>query len=388
MPTLKQEIIYFNDAFGKIRPNCQMFFYEAGTTTQKNTYTQPDLLPANTNPWPLVSDGAGVFPPIFLESGGYRIIVKDKDGVTFIDRDDINVAETTILSTSDFYFEDLTNAKLGASINGETINLQVGQVVSTVNKNTAYDGLGATWLVVAGGTGTADDDLYADLDNGLQLKKIRNQVPWTLNSYTATGADTIALTRKAENPVNIAYAEGQHYFWVASGTNTGAVTVNVDSLGAKTLKHPNGDALAAGDIVLGQSLEAEYDGTDMVLVSGYSRKESFLQYSLSTLFSGSSAAVDLSALPGGYPGDGFYKVTLDSGTTSSLIHIVEAVNSDATGRITFTGTNPNGTIEIYVVRYIPPNISGSRLQITNAGKSLFVSNVTKIEKISPSQTGV
>lgn len=54
----------------------------------------------------------------------------------------------------------------------------------------------------------------------------------------------------------------------ASNTNTGATTVNVDSLGAKSIKRLNGDDLAAGDIVSGGIYDIAFDGTNYVLLTG------------------------------------------------------------------------------------------------------------------------
>ena len=108
MPTLKQEILYYNDSAGLIRPGAKIYAFDSvATTTPKKTYTSSSL--AVENPHPVVADGAGVFPPIWLEAGGYGIVWKDQDDVQFQARDNINIAETTILSTSDFYFSDLSD---------------------------------------------------------------------------------------------------------------------------------------------------------------------------------------------------------------------------------------------------------------------------------------
>lgn len=52
----------------------------------------------------------------------------------------------------------------------------------------------------------------------------------------------------------------------AANANTGASTINVDGLGAKTIKRYNGDPLIAGDILVGQLVVLGYDGTDFRLV--------------------------------------------------------------------------------------------------------------------------
>jgi hypothetical protein len=229
MPTLKQERVFENDAFGRTRPGAKMYFYEAGTNIQKNTYT--DVALTSANPWPLVADGAGVFPQAFLESGGYKIVYTDSSDVQFDVRDNVNVAETTILSTSDFYFDNLVDAKLGASINGTTIDLQVGQIVRTAGKVTSTDGLGAEWIVVAAGTGTADDDLYADLDNGLQIKRLFNQL---YSGRNLSEIQTLGVTAQNSSRDNllpdVASFTKTSGFWKISNNARVASTLNWSSV--------------------------------------------------------------------------------------------------------------------------------------------------------------
>lgn len=69
-----------------------------------------------------------------------------------------------------------------------------------------------------------------------------------------------------------AYAAGQRFVFKAANTNTGSATLNVNSLGAKTLKKKDVansaiSTLDAGDIIQGGIYTAFYDGTDMVLES-------------------------------------------------------------------------------------------------------------------------
>jgi hypothetical protein len=66
------------------------------------------------------------------------------------------------------------------------------------------------------------------------------------------------------------YQTGARYSLVSAAGNTGAVTVNISSLGAKTVKKVSGGAiadLASGDIVTGQALLLQYDGTFLQLLS-------------------------------------------------------------------------------------------------------------------------
>lgn len=80
-----------------------------------------------------------------------------------------------------------------------------------------------------------------------------------------TDAYTITYT-----PALAAYVSGERYSFVANGDTTGTATLNINSLGAKTIKKVTSGgkvALAAGDIKNTQPVTVEYDGTDMILVT-------------------------------------------------------------------------------------------------------------------------
>ena len=78
-----------------------------------------------------------------------------------------------------------------------------------------------------------------------------------------SGIDTIS---GSGSPQVTAYVTGQMFWFVASGTNTGATTLNIDSLGAKNITRGTA-ALAAGDIVNGAVALVVYDGTQFQLLS-------------------------------------------------------------------------------------------------------------------------
>lgn len=62
------------DATGVPIPGAQLFFYQSGTNTPLNTYSDPLLTTPNSNPVP--ANGAGVFPNIFL-NGNYKVVLTD-----------------------------------------------------------------------------------------------------------------------------------------------------------------------------------------------------------------------------------------------------------------------------------------------------------------------
>lgn len=89
-----------------------------------------------------------------------------------------------------------------------------------------------------------------------------------LNDYKAdTGAANAYVITPA--PVITAYAAGQIFTFKAANTNTLTSTLNVNAVGAKTIKR-NGAELGAGDIISGQIYMVEYDGTDFQLITSVS----------------------------------------------------------------------------------------------------------------------
>lgn len=64
-----------------------------------------------------------------------------------------------------------------------------------------------------------------------------------------------------------AYAAGNGFRFVAAGTNTGATTLNINAVGAKSITKSGLSPLVAGDIVSGGTYEVVYDGTQFQLVT-------------------------------------------------------------------------------------------------------------------------
>jgi hypothetical protein len=84
--------------------------------------------------------------------------------------------------------------------------------------------------------------------------------------YLASVAGTNTITGSL-NPAITAYAAGQTFRFVAAASNTGAVTININSLGAKAITKEGATALSAGDILINALYEIVYDGTQFQLVN-------------------------------------------------------------------------------------------------------------------------
>lgn len=78
--------------------------------------------------------------------------------------------------------------------------------------------------------------------------------------YAATsGTDTYTITL---SPAPAAYATGQRFLIKIGSANTGAATINVNSLGAKSLVKGVSTALVAGDLLANKFYVIVYDGTN------------------------------------------------------------------------------------------------------------------------------
>lgn len=70
------------------------------------------------------------------------------------------------------------------------------------------------------------------------------------------------------SPAISAYATGQVFVWKASVSNTAASTININSVGTKSIKRIDGADVSVGDIIAGYIYTIVYDGTNFVILSG------------------------------------------------------------------------------------------------------------------------
>jgi hypothetical protein len=88
-----------------------------------------------------------------------------------------------------------------------------------------------------------------------------------LYAADAGGTDAYAIT---VTPAPSSYISGMGFHFKANTANTGPATLNVNGLGAKTLKKFNSGGkvdLETGDILVSQPVDVIYDGVDMVVLS-------------------------------------------------------------------------------------------------------------------------
>jgi hypothetical protein len=131
------------------------------------------------------------------------------------------------------------------------------------------------------------------------------QVQNSFGSFlTVSGTDTITAT---VSPALTAYTSGQMFAFVAGNTNTGAVTINISSLGAKAITKTGNTALVASDLIANYLYIIVYDGTQFQVVGVSST--TFANLTISGVLTLSGAGVQLTS-----SGTGAWKMPV--GTTA------------------------------------------------------------------------
>jgi len=165
----------FADVGKGITPSdgAKLFFFETGTSTPKNTYSDEALTTPNANP--VVADSNGLFGNIFV-AGIYSVVLKDKNNVQIWQADPVggNLVE----------FDTLSDA-----VSADPL---IGMKIRTYGYSSIGDFGGNDYEVVAAGTGTADGGSFIDTATN-QLKAIfQPVVSWAQFGALPSAGDVTA----------------------------------------------------------------------------------------------------------------------------------------------------------------------------------------------------
>lgn len=145
----------------------------------------------------------------------------------------------------------------------------------------------------ANATATGDMILVQDIsDSGTNEPKkcsLANLLPQTLRQGVqqyATGTLSAGVYSVALSPVATAYTAGMVVRFKADSSNSGAVDINVNAIGAANLWTRAGAELAANDILANQIVEAVYDGTNFYVMHVISAGEITATHATEALRSG------------------------------------------------------------------------------------------------------
>lgn len=115
--------------------------------------------------------------------------------------------------------------------------------------------------MISNGTVKDEDNMASDSATAIPTQQsVKAYVDEKVKSYAADAGstDSYAITL---SPAPAAYSDGMKVVFKANTANTGPATLDVNGLGAKTIKKLHDQDLADGDIESGQIVTLVYDGT-------------------------------------------------------------------------------------------------------------------------------
>lgn len=151
----------------------------------------------------------------------------------------------------------------GTTADGAELDAEINDIATALTQSLAKDGQTVpTANLPMGGFKHTNVNTASARTEYARASQVQDGAFTYLSSVS--GADTIT----ASAPIGLsAYAAGQEFRFVSIGANTGAVTLNINSIGAKPVTKDGATALAAGDIASGAVCVVVYDGTQFQLVS-------------------------------------------------------------------------------------------------------------------------
>lgn len=197
-----------------------------------------------------------------------------------------------------------------------------------------------TYAIVKPEVGASADTWGSKLNAGL------DKIDASLRAITTTGsANAYVLTSGLSLA---AYATGQTFRIIPNFINTSTATINVDGLGAKSLR-VNGSALTGTELQTSRVYEVAYDGSNFNVISspipGWVQRSVLLGMTLTNNATDAVNDIDVSS---GFAGDSSFValIALSSGITKRL-DAAWALGTNQGGLD--TGSIANGTYHVFVI---------------------------------------
>jgi hypothetical protein len=149
----------------------------------------------------------------------------------------------------------------------------------------------------------ADPHAQYALDSDLDAHKAdtMQHVPYAIASGSA---NTYVVTI---NPAPDAYIDGFAVAIKINVNNTGASTINVNGLGAKAIKKPNGNDVSAGNLKVSSIYTMRYNGTNFILQGSDAAGNA----TPADILSGKTASTDVGDITGTIPSKSYTPTTAD-----------------------------------------------------------------------------
>ena len=246
----------------------------------------------------------------------------------------------------------------GTTISSTTFNTLTSDIATALTQSLSSDGQTTpTANLPMGGYKHTNLGAGSALTDSANLGQVQSSASQWLSGVSGTDTITAGIS-----PTPAAYAAGQTFRFVSAGANTGAVTINISSLGAKSVTKNGSTALVAGDIPSGAVVEVVYDGTRFQLLNvnkGGTGANNFVQLDASAKL----PAVDGSQLTN-LPSSGVQIFDVDASVAANALTVTINAQSIAFRSTTLTDGTP-------VIRTVSSPItmtvsSGSTLGTVNA----------------------
>lgn len=144
------------DTNGAVMAGAKLYFYETGTTTPLDTYSDSGLSVANANP--VVADANGLFDDIFLLSQNYKVILKTSADVTLWTADPVSTGSSVV---------DDTSPQLGGTLDTNSHQIRWSKGADVASANALTLGTDGNYFDI---TGTTAITSIATLSPGTVVK--------------------------------------------------------------------------------------------------------------------------------------------------------------------------------------------------------------------------
>ena len=161
--------------------------------------------------------------------------------------------------------DSVTNDSLRTAINGRYVNLTTLEIVGSVGAGDTVE-----FRHYVQGDGLVTVPTGDDTGRTLEATGV-NAYDWKtpLNLHVAASgvSGTASAILITGSPALEEYRAGQRLTFESKGSPTGNTTVNVDTLGVKTIFREDGTTIQTGDILNGNLLDLIYDGIGWILLN-------------------------------------------------------------------------------------------------------------------------
>lgn len=225
----------------------------------------------------------------------------------------------------------------GTTISSSWANNTLNDIASGLTTSLAYDGQTAPVanlpMATYAHTGVGNATVRTMYAAAAQVQDGTFQFLTSVaGTNTITGIAALSMS---------ALAAGQTFRFVAAATNTGGVTLNINSIGAKAITKNGTTALTANDILINSAITVIYDGTQFQLLN----PAVYIPAGVITMWSGTIATIP----------SGWLLCNGSSGTPDLRNRFIIGAYSDTAGvaytTITGANTQTGGTKDAIVVSH-------------------------------------